>query len=186
MIQRRPLRKWKTLTRKTILDHGRFLKVEEHQVELPDGRVIPDWTWVIIPDAVIVLPRLSNAHFLLFRQRKYALEGVSLAPVGGMLEDQEDPLKAGMRELREEMGCEAAQWVSLGTYILDPNRGVAKVHFFLALDTRRVAEPDSDDLEDQQMLEVTHAQLERALFTHRFKEATWAAVVSMALNYLKN
>jgi hypothetical protein len=45
------LRPWKTLSKKTILDHGRFLRVEEHQVELPDGQVIQDWAWVIIPNA---------------------------------------------------------------------------------------------------------------------------------------
>jgi ADP-ribose pyrophosphatase len=184
-MKTKPLRVWKTLSRKTILDHGRFLKVEEHCVELPDGQVIPDWTWVIIPDAVIVLARLVNKRFLIFRQTKYALEGVSLATVGGMLEADEDPLTAAKRELREEMGCEATEWVPFGCFVLDPNRGVAKVYYYLALDARRVAEPDSDDLEDQEMLEVTREELERALFAGEFKEATWAALVSMSLNFLK-
>jgi hypothetical protein len=53
------------------------------------------------------------------------------------------------------------------------------------LDASRVTEPDSDDLEDQEMLEVTRAELEQALFAGEFKEATWAALVSMALNHLK-
>ncbi|MBN2257140.1 MAG: NUDIX hydrolase [Anaerolineaceae bacterium] len=184
-IPRKTPRAWKTLSKKTILDHGRFLKVEEHRVQLPDGRVIPDWTWVIIPDAVIVLARLLNKRFLIFQQTKYALEGVSLAPVGGMLEEGEKPLSAAKRELMEEMGCEATNWVPLGCYVLDPNRGVAKVHYFLALDASRVAEPDSDDLEDQEMLEVTREELERALFAGDFKEATWAALVSMTLNHLR-
>ena len=162
-MPRKELRSWKTLSKKTILDHGRFLKVEEHRIELPDGQVIPDWTWVIIPDAVIVLARLVNKRFLIFRQTKYALKGISLAPVGGMLEAGEEPLSAAKRELMEEMGCEAVNWNYLGSYVLDPNRGVAAVHLFLALDARRVAEPDSDDLEDQEMLEVTREELEQAL-----------------------
>jgi ADP-ribose pyrophosphatase len=185
MTSPKKLRPWKTLSRKTILDHGKFLKVEEHQVELPDGHVIPDWTWVIIPDAVIVLARLVNKHFLIFRQTKYALEGISLAPVGGMLEAGEQPLSAAKRELREEMGCEAPNWVPFGCYVLDPNRGVAKVYYFLALDASRVMEPDSDDLEDQETLEVTRDELEQALFAGEFKEATWAALVSMTLIHLK-
>jgi ADP-ribose pyrophosphatase len=184
-MTRKALRSWKTLSKKTILDHGKFLRVEEHRVLLPDGRVIPDWAWVIIPDAVIVLARLVNKHFLIFRQTKYALEGTSLAPVGGMLEAGEQPLSAAKRELLEEMGCEATKWVPFGCYVLDPNRGVAKVHYFLALDTKRVAEPDSDDLEDQEMLEITRGDLEKALFAGEFKEATWAALVSMTLNHLK-
>jgi ADP-ribose pyrophosphatase len=185
-VTKKALRPWKTLSKKTILDHGKFLKVEEHRVELPDGQVIPDWTWVIIPDAVIVLPRLVDQKFLIFRQTKYALAGVTLATVGGMLEAGEAPLAAAKRELMEEMGCEAGEWVPFGCYVLDPNRGVAKVYYFLALDARRVAEPDSDDLEDQEMLEVTREQLEKALFAGEFKEATWAALVSLSLNYLKD
>lgn len=183
-MTKKALRPWKTLSKKTILDHGKFLKVEEHRIELPDGQIIPDWTWVIIPDAVIVLPRMVDKHFLIFRQTKYAL-GISLATVGGMLETGEEPLSAAKRELMEEMGCEAAEWVPLGCYVLDPNRGVAKVSYFLALDARRVAEPDSDDLEDQEMLEVTRDELEQALFAGEFKEATWAALVSMTLNLIK-
>ena len=49
------LRPWKTLSRQLILDHNRFLSVESHRVELPNGEVIPDWPWVIIPSAVIIL-----------------------------------------------------------------------------------------------------------------------------------
>jgi len=128
---------------------------------------------------------LVDKHFLIFRQTKYALEGTSLAPVGGMLEVDEEPLSAAKRELREEIGCEANEWVPFGCYVLDPNRGVAKVYYYLALNARFVTEPDSDDLEDQELLEVTRDELEQALFAGEFKEATWGALVSMSLNFLK-
>ena len=36
---------WKTLSRKTILDYSKFLRVEEHAIELPDGKVIEKWPW---------------------------------------------------------------------------------------------------------------------------------------------
>ena len=184
-MSRKNLRAWKTLSTHVILDHGKFLKVEEHQVELPDGRVIPDWPWVIIPSAVIVLPRLVNGKFLVFRQTKYAIEGESLVPVGGMLEPDEEPLTAAKRELLEEMGCEAAIWIPLGSYVLDPNRGVASMHLFLALKASKVPESDSDDLEDQELLLLGREELERALTAGEFKLLAWAAVVSLALNQLK-
>ena len=34
------MKPWKTLARATILDRGKFLKVENHIVEVPDGTVI--------------------------------------------------------------------------------------------------------------------------------------------------
>ena len=159
--------------------------MEEHRIELPDGRIIPDWTWLIIPDAAIVLARLVNGKFLVFRQTKYAVEGETLAPVGGMLEPGEEPLAAARRELLEEMGCEASEWVPLGSYALDPNRGVASMHLFLALDAVKVTEPIVDDLEEQELLELERGELEKALAAGEFKVLAWSTVVSMALNRLK-
>jgi ADP-ribose pyrophosphatase len=91
------LRVWETISRKTLLNQSKFLTVESHTVKLPDGKIIPDWAWLIIPSAAIVLARTIDNQFLCFRQTKYAVEGTVLAPVGGMLAPDEDPLDAAKR-----------------------------------------------------------------------------------------
>jgi ADP-ribose pyrophosphatase len=183
-VNKKELRVWKTVSRKTILNHGKFLTVENHVVKLPDGRVIPDWAWLIIPSAAIVLAVTEDHKFLCFRQTKYAVEGTSLAPVGGMLEPNEKPIDAAKRELLEEMGCESSDWVNLGSHILDPNRGIATMHLFLALNAKQTAEPNSDDLEDQELLFLSREEIETALHAGEFKVLAWSAVVAMSLNYL--
>ena len=180
------LRVWETVSRKTILSHSKFLTVESHTVKLPDGQIIPDWAWLIIPSAAIVLAVTEGNKFLCFRQTKYAVEGTSLAPVGGMLEPNEKPLDAAKRELLEEMGYVTSEWVSLGSHILDPNRGIATMHLFLALNAKQVATPDSDDLEDQELLLLSRRELENVLNAGEFKILAWSAVVAMSLNYLNN
>jgi ADP-ribose pyrophosphatase len=184
-MNRKELRPWETLSKKVILEHGKFLRVESHTIKLPDGQIIPDWPWLIVPNAAIVLPVTEDGKFLCFRQTKYAVEGTSLAPVGGMLEPDEPPLEAAKRELLEEMGYEAPDWVNLGSYVLDPNRGIASMHLFLALSARKVAEPHSDDLEDQELLGLSKDELENALRAGEFKVITWTAVVALALQFLK-
>jgi ADP-ribose pyrophosphatase len=183
-VNRKELRVWETVSKRTILDHGKFLKVESHAVRLPDGQVIPDWTWLIIPDAAIVLALTEDRQFLCFRQTKYAVEGTCLAPVGGMLEPNETPMEAAKRELLEETGYVSSEWVNLGSHILDPNRGIATMHLFLAFNVSRVAEPNSDDLEDQEFLLLSRAEMEAALHAGEFKILAWSAVVAMGLNYL--
>ena len=178
------LRAWKTISRKTILRHSKFLTVESHSVKLPDGQIIPDWPWLIIPNAAIVLAATEDKKFLCFRQTKYAVDGTSLAPVGGMLEPNETSLDAAKRELLEEVGYEASDWINLGSYILDPNRGIATMYLFLALNAKQVAKPNSDDLEDQVLLFLSRNEIENALKKGEFKILAWSAVVSMALNYL--
>jgi len=183
-VIKKELRAWKTVSRKTILDHSKFLTVESHAVKLPDGKIIPDWAWLIIPGAAIVLAVTIDNKFICFRQTKYAIEGTSLAPVGGMLEPSETPINAAKRELLEETGYEASDWVNLGSHILDPNRGIATMHLFLALNAQKVTDPNSDDLEDQELLFLSQREMEDALNAGEFKILAWSAVVALSLNYL--
>ena len=102
----------------------------------------------------------------------------------GMLEPNEKPSDAAKRELLEEMGYDSSDWVSLGNHILDPNRGIATVHLFLAFNAKQVAEPNSDDLEDQELLLLSRDEIEAALNAGEFKILAWSAVVAMSLNYI--
>jgi len=184
IVDKKDLRVWETVSKQTILNHNKFLTVESHTVKLPNGQIIPDWAWVIIPSAAIVLAMTTDNKFLCFRQTKYAVEATTLAPMGGMLEPNENPLDAAKRELLEETGYEASEWINLGNHILDPNRGIATMHLFLALNAKQVTTPDSDDLEDQELLYLTQSELESALQAGEFKILAWSAVVAMSLNYL--
>ena len=175
------MRNWKTLSKRTILNHSKFLVVEDHAVELTNGRVIENWPWIITPDFVTMLVETTDGHFLLFRQFKYAVDDLMLAPPGGYIEPGEEPLAAAQRELLEETGYAADDWVSLGKYAVDSNRGAGVGYLFLARGASRVAEPDADDFEDQEMLYLTHTEVESALAAGEFKVLSSAATVALGL-----
>lgn len=177
------LQPWRTRSRHIILDHSKYLTVEEHVVELSDGRVIEHWPWIITPDFVIVVAITTGGEYVCFRQVKYGVTGTSLAPVGGYIEPGEDPLGAAQRELLEETGYEAPEWTSLGSYRVDANRGVATACFYLARDARQIAEPDADDLEEQHLLQLSRAEVEAGLAQGEFKALPWAAAVALALQF---
>ena len=177
---------WKTVSRKTILNHSKYLVVEEHVVELPDGRVISNWPWVILPDYVNVVAVTPEGQFLVFRQVKYAVPGTTLAVVGGYLEPGEDPLAAAQRELLEETGYQSDHWTSLGRFQVGANRGLSEAHFFLAQEAHQIAAADADDLEEQQLLLFDRPQVEAALAAGEFKVLAWAAILAFALRHLDN
>jgi ADP-ribose pyrophosphatase len=175
---------WKTRSRKTVLDYGKFLVVENHTIELSDGRIIADWPWLITPDYVNVAAVTSENQFLCFRQTKYAVGEVTLAPVGGYLEPGEEPLAAAQRELLEEAGYASPDWLSLGRYVVDGNRGAGTAYLFLARQARPVTEISADDLEEQELLFLNCAEIEAALAGGQFKVLPNATVMALALSHL--
>lgn len=177
---------WKTRSRQTILNCGKFLTVENHTVELPDGQVLDNWPWIITPDYINVAAITEVGKFLCFRQTKYGVAETSLAVVGGYLEAGEDPLSSARRELLEETGYEAPDWLNLGQYCVDGNRGAGTAHLFLARAARRVAEIDADDLEEQELLHLSRLEVEAALQGGEFKVLPWAAALALALLYLRD
>lgn len=178
------MKTWRTLGRRTVLDHDKFLAVEMHTIQLPDGQVIEDWPWLVMPDFVIVVPVTADGEVLCFRQTKYSVDGLTLAPVGGYLEPDEVPLAAAQRELLEETGYRASDWISLGDYAVDGNRGAGTAYLFLARGAQHVTAPDADDLETQELLCLSREAVEQALHDGEFKVLAWVAAISLSLPYL--
>ena len=173
----------RTLRRTPLLTvgDGRFLKIEEHTVEFPDGRIVEGWGWVDSPSFINVVPVTTTGHIICLRQAKYAVEGMSLSAPGGYLEPGEEPLAAARRELLEETGYVAANWYALGSFAVDGNRGNGTAHFFLATGATWLQPITADDLEAQELLLLTRDEVAHALTAGKFKVLPWAACVALAL-----
>jgi ADP-ribose pyrophosphatase len=55
---------WKPTARVKVLERPSFLIIENHMAELPDGRTIPDWPWVITPDYINVVAITDQKTFV--------------------------------------------------------------------------------------------------------------------------
>jgi ADP-ribose pyrophosphatase len=179
------MKQWKTLSKQIILPYNDFLTVENHEIELPDGKIIDKWPWIITPDYVNIVAVTEDEKFIVFRQTKYAVEGVTLAVIGGYIEPGESALAAAQRELLEETGYEAKEWIELGKYPVDANRGAGNANFFLAKNAKRTHKINKDDLEEQEMLFLTLDEINHALIQDEFKCLSWTAAMLKAVHFLK-
>ncbi|MCZ7674447.1 MAG: NUDIX hydrolase [Chloroflexi bacterium] len=122
--------------------------------------------------------------FLFFRQTKYSIPGITLAPVGGYLEPGEDPLAAAQRELREETGYAAPPLAGHRPVSDRRQPGVGVAYFYIAQGAHPVRKIDADDLEEQELLLLTRAEVEAALDAGEFKLLPWATIVALALRQI--
>jgi ADP-ribose pyrophosphatase len=94
-----------------------WLELSEDKVVRPDGKA-GTFATVSMKPGVSVLAMDDLAQVYLTSEYRYAVERESIEVVSGGIDDDEPPLVAARRELREELGIEAAQWIDLG--LVDP------------------------------------------------------------------
>jgi ADP-ribose pyrophosphatase len=92
---------------------GGMLTVKRDQVRLPNGN-ISQREYVTHPGAVVVVPLLPNGNVILEKQFRYPLHQVFIELPAGKIDVGEDTLVTGQRELLEETGYTASNWVKLG------------------------------------------------------------------------
>jgi len=170
---------WIVRDSRDLLDAEPFLKVRVETVELPDGRRIDDYHQLDMRSFACILAETEDGRIVTYRQYRHGSRRVGLVFPGGHLSPGEDPLSAAKRELLEETGLEAAAWTDLGVYMVNANQGGAWSHMFHATGCRRVADPQSDDLEDTEILFLSHAELVAAIGRGEMHLLTQIALVSM-------
>lgn len=105
----------KQLTTENIFD-GHILHVRFDHVLLPNGK---EATREVIRHigAVCVIPVTEDGKVIVERQFRYPLDSViTEIPAGKLDSKTEDRLEAAKRELREETGYTADEWIDLGKY----------------------------------------------------------------------
>jgi len=140
------------------LAQGGLLTVKKDVVRLTNGN-ISQREYVMHPGAVVIVPLLPNGNVLLERQFRYPLHQVFIELPAGKIDPDEDVLKTGQRELLEETGYTAQNWVKLG--VQHPCIGYSNevIHIYLASNLSAGEHQRDED----EMLEMFNVKLEQCL-----------------------
>ena len=174
------IKPWRTLARRVHLDRSPWFTAGGEDVELPDGRVLHDFNWIAVREFAIVVALTGDRQTILARSYKHGVRAISLSLPAGYLEDGEDPLAGAKRELLEETGYEASDWLALGRYVVDGNYGAGAMHAFIAKGARKVREPDSGDHEEQELLVMPFADAITKVRSGEVVQLATAAALGLA------
>jgi ADP-ribose pyrophosphatase len=128
-----------------VVYEGKVVSLRVDEIALPHGRRATREV-VEHPGAIVVIALDEHGEVALVRQYRHAVKRYLLELPAGGLEPGEEPLAAAQRELREEVGVEAARWTPLGSFFSSPGFANEILYVFLAEDLKPAyAEPDEDE-----------------------------------------
>jgi len=153
------LKHWVTTASTSMFDGEPWVSVTSETVQLPDGKTVDGFYRVKMRDFVCIYPVTEDGSVLIINQYKHGPQRVSLTFPGGHIEADEDPAEAASRELLEETGYQAGTLEYLGGYTISANQECGMAHFVRATGCRKVAEPDSGDLEEMEIVALSPEEL---------------------------
>ena len=160
--------------------NGRIINLRVDKAELPNGsEAIRE---VVEHNGGVTIAALTDEGELLFvRQFRYPYSEVVLELPAGKLEKDEDPFRAGIRELREETGAVASKYIDLGKFYPSPGYCGEIIHLYGATGiTFQEQSLDEDEFLNVERIPLS-AAVEMVLNNEIPDGKTQAAVLKMAM-----
>jgi 8-oxo-dGTP pyrophosphatase MutT (NUDIX family) len=164
-----PLKPWKVLESSYFRPRLRLDKVE-----LPNGKFL-DATVIEFSAWANILAVTKDQEAVLIKQYRHGIQEVLWEIPGGVVEDGEDPLEGVKRELLEETGYTASEFIQVGALYPNPAFQTNTMYCYLALNAEKVTGQSLDDGEDIEVhlvpLDELMAMTKRGDFPHALQVA---------------
>ena len=150
-------RKWKELNSEVVLD-APFFKLRKGDYQRPDGSIVKDYYLIEKPSHVHIIALKDDGKVVLIRHYRPGTEEISIELPAGYIREGEVPEAASQRELAEETGYKAGNFLELCNFSQDTSRIIGYTgHFFLArsLTQVKIGELTGDSREEAAEIEGT-------------------------------
>lgn len=177
---------WPVAASSVEYDGGWVVRLREDQVRRPGHPEEEPFTRVVVehPGAVVVLAVDEHDRALVVEQYRHAVEQRLVQLPAGLRDvDGEEPEAVARRELVEEGGVEATEWVPLTTSYSSPGITSELCHFFLARGLRAVGRGDFEPEHEEAEMTVRWvpvAELVAGILDGRLADAHLALAVLAA------
>jgi ADP-ribose pyrophosphatase len=180
---------------KLIRKHAQVHQVHQHypgtlfsfvseDVTLPNGSRT-ELGMVRHPGSTAVVPLFDDHTVLMERQYRHAVEDYLLEIPAGTMEPGELPLTCARRELEEETGYGAEEFIELSQVLILPAYSDEKIFVYLA----RGLKPSQQNLDPDEIIEIVKYPFDKALNMIRdglISDALTILSLQMVWFYLQN
>ncbi len=180
------MKPWQVVRSRVLLNREPWLKLTEQEVRLPGGATISGYLLAETREYAMTFAVTDDGRVPLVQQYKHGLQGPSNDLPAGYLEPGEEPLACAQRELLEETGLTAGDWLHLSSAVLDSNRGRSRAHLFLARDASCAARPQLDETEDLMTRYLAPEELVAMVRSGEIDSLASVACIMLAVNELES
>ena len=131
---------------------GVIFDTYQDQISIND-RAKKEWSYIKVQPGVCILPIDVRDNIYLVKEYRYPIKSYNFGLIGGGIEKQETPLEAAKRELKEEAGIVAKDFIDLGKMTIAPSCEEHYNTHFLARDLS-FTENDLESDEDIQLFSI--------------------------------
>jgi len=136
------IKPWKVLESSYFRPRFRIDKCELGNGNLLDATIFEFRSWANI------VALTKTGEVILVRQYRHGACDVLLEFPGGVVEDGEDPVEGAKRELLEETGYTASEFILVGKLYPNPALQTNTLYCYLAMDAKKVSGQNLDAGED--------------------------------------
>lgn len=177
--------RWETIASREIADCRVFKVREDTSRRKSDGSVS---TFFVSenPDWVNVVAITRDRRIVLIEQFRHGVGDHVIEIPGGMVDEDEDPKSAALRELVEETGYTTTRMIETGRSYPNPAIQNNTIHHFIALDCERTEDVAFDDHESIATRRVALSELDDLVHNGEITHALAITAIYYAQCHLKN
>ena len=158
MDEKRPFREKAKVNRTEKLYTGKLFSFVAEEITLPNG-ARTKMTIVRYPGSTGIVPLLDDEKVVMVKQYRHSVGDYLLEIPAGTMEPGESPLNCARRELEEETGLMAKEFVELSQVYIIPAYSDEKIYVYLA----RGFTASEQNLDQDEIIQVVEYPLKEVL-----------------------
>ncbi|OIQ97509.1 ADP-ribose pyrophosphatase [mine drainage metagenome] len=159
--------KWKVLSTKYVYEN-KWFHAKADSCMLPDGRIIEPYFVVELPNFCNMFIVTKEERVVMVRQYRYPIDQTTYELAGGIIEKDENPETAALREMQEETGYTSGEVEYLFTAAANPALMNNIAYFFLAKNAEKIESTNFDELEDLDVVSFSKEEFLQMLKENKF------------------